>query len=183
MKTLTKILLILLVSYLVTAANGASFEVFLKIEGIQGDSKDNAHRDEIDVVSFQIGVLNTGTFAGGGGGGAGVAKFSDLTVFKFIDKASPQLFLASAMGEHIKTATLVVRPSGPNPFGFYTIILDDVLITSVNNAGTTDQNGNLIESISLNCARMTWSFTPRNPDGSWGTAITHFFDLTTGQGG
>jgi type VI secretion system secreted protein Hcp len=164
---------------LVTAANGASFDVFLKIDGIQGDS-----RDEIEVVSFKIGVLNTGTFDSGGGGGAGKVKFSDLTVFKSIDKASPQLFLAAAQGNHIRRASLLVRPSGPNPFGFYSIILENVLITSVNdNAVTTDQNGNLIESISLNCEKMTWVFTPRNPDGSWGTAIIRSFDQVTGSGG
>jgi type VI secretion system secreted protein Hcp len=184
MKTLTKVLLILLVSYFVGAVNGASFDIFLKIEGIQGDSKDSAHRDEIDAVSFQIGVLNTGSFAGGGGGGSGQVKFLDLKVFKFIDKASPQLFLASAMGHYIPRATLAVRPSGPNPFGFYTIVLEDVLITNVNdNAVTTDQNGNLMETITLNCAKLTWIFTPRNPDGSWGTPISRWFDLTTVRGG
>ncbi len=174
----------MLVCYFVAAANGASFEVFLKIEGIEGDSTDPRHTNEINVVSFNIGVLNTETFATGGGGGAGKVQFTDLTVFKFIDKASPQLFVAAALGDHIRSATLVVRKSGPNPFTFYEIVLQDVLISSVNdNASTTDQNGNLLEQITLNWARITWTFIPQNPDGSRGAPITHFFDRKTVRGG
>jgi type VI secretion system secreted protein Hcp len=183
MKTLTKVLLILLVSYFVAAANGASFEVFLKIEGIEGDSTDPMHINEINVVSFKIGVLNSGTFSTGGGGGAGKVQVTDLTVFKFIDKASPQLFVAAAQGDHIRSATLVVRKSG-NPFTVYKIVLDDVLISSVNdNASTTDQNGNLVETITLNWSRITWTFTPQNADGSRGVPITHWFDLKSVRGG
>src|SRR5438132_10298110 len=136
MKIITKIPLILLVCCFVAAANGASFEVFLKIEGIEGDSTASNHENEINVLTFNIGVLNSGTFVGGGGGGK--AKFTDLTVFKFIDKASPQLFVASASGNFIPSATLVVRKSAPNPFPIYRLVLDNVLITSVNNSGTID---------------------------------------------
>jgi type VI secretion system secreted protein Hcp len=156
----------------------------LKIEGVEGDSTDRVHINEINVVSFQMGVRNTGTFATGGGGGAGKAEFTDLTVFKFIDKASPVLFLAAAQGDHIRSATLVVRKSGPNPFTFYKIVLDDVLISSVNDdASTTDQNGNLLERMTLNWARITWTFIPQNPDGSRGAPITRFFDRRVVNGG
>ena len=60
MKIITKVLLTLLVCCFVAAANGASFEVFLKIEGIEGDSTADRHENEINVVSFNIGVLNSG---------------------------------------------------------------------------------------------------------------------------
>ena len=177
MKIITKIPLILLVCCFVAAANGASFEVFLKIEGIEGDSTASNHENEINVLTFNIGVLNSGTFAGGGSG-AGKPKFTDLTVFKFIDKASPQLFLASALGNFIPSATLVVRKSGPNPFPIYRLVLDNVLITSVNNSGTTDQNGNLVEQITLNYSRISWTFFPQNADGSRGAPISRSFDLS-----
>jgi type VI secretion system secreted protein Hcp len=184
MKTLTKVLLILLVSYFVAAANGASFDVFLKIEGIEGDSTDPGHLNEINVVSFNTGVRNSGSFAGGGGSGAGKTEFTDLTVFKYIDKASPQLFIAAANGDHIRRAMLVVRKSGPNPFTFYRIVLGDVLISSVNdNASITDQNGNLLESITLNWAGISWTFIPQNADGSRGEPISGWFDTKSVRGG
>jgi len=125
--------------------------------------------------------LQTGSFAGGSGGGAGKVEVTDLTVYKFIDKASPQLFLASALGNHIRSATLVVRKSG---FTLYKIVLDGVIISSVNDNGSTiDQNGNLVETITLNWSRMSWTFIPQNPDGSRGSPITRRFDLISLQGG
>jgi type VI secretion system secreted protein Hcp len=183
MKIITKVLLILSICCFVTAANGASLEVFLKIDGIEGDSTDQAHVNEINAVSFNIGVLNPVSSPTGGGGTVGKAQFTDLTVLKFIDKASPQLFLASAQGDRIRSATLVVRKSG-SPFAFLKIVLDDVLISGVNdNASSTDQDGNLLEQITLNWRRITLTFIPQNPDGSRGAAITRFFDRARVNGG
>jgi type VI secretion system secreted protein Hcp len=184
MKTLTKVLIVLLVSCFVAAANGASFEVFLKIDGIEGDSTVVGHEGEIKAISFKMGVLQTGTFAVGGGGGAGRAEFTPLTVYKFIDKASPQLFLAAAFGDHIRRATLVVRRSGPNPFEFFKIALLDVIISSVNDqSSATAQNSNLVEPITLSYGLIAWAFIPENPDGSPGVPIKAWFDLKTVKGG
>ena len=49
----------------------AQVDYFLKLEGIKGESQDDKHRDEIDVLSFSWGVSQTGTMAFGGGAGAG----------------------------------------------------------------------------------------------------------------
>ena len=108
----------LLQTHFVAAANGASVEIFLKIEGIDGDSTDPMHINEINAVSFKMGVLREGGDLGSGGGGAITPQFTPLTVFKFIDKASPQLLVAVATGQHFPRATLVVRRSEPNPFEF-----------------------------------------------------------------
>jgi type VI secretion system secreted protein Hcp len=174
MKIVTKVLLILLVCYFAAAANGASFEVLLRIEGIQ---------TEINAVSFNMGVVLEGGDPVGGGGALGKPNFTPLTVFKFIDETSPQLFVAAAMGEHFRSATLVVRKSGPNPFTFYRIVLNDVLISSVkDNASATDQNGNLLEQITLKYGRICWTFIPQNADGSPGSSFTRCFDLRSQRG-
>jgi type VI secretion system secreted protein Hcp len=181
MKTLTKVLLILVVCCFVAAAKGASFQVFLKIDGIEGDSTDPMHLNEIRAISFKMGVLNSATFETGYNG---KPKFTDLTVFKPIDSASPQLFLAAALGTHIKNATLVVRRSGPIPFEFYKIVLSDVVISGLNDAvSATAQDSSLVEPVTLNFTRIDWTFIPQNPDGSAGQPIHHFFDLRHVTGG
>ena len=53
-------------------------DYFLKIDGIKGESLDDKHKDEIDVLSFSWGVSQTGTLAYGGGGGEGKATFTRL---------------------------------------------------------------------------------------------------------
>jgi hypothetical protein len=46
-------------------------DYFLKIDGIDGESADSKHKDEIDVDSWSWGASQTGVGAGGGGGAAG----------------------------------------------------------------------------------------------------------------
>jgi type VI secretion system secreted protein Hcp len=46
-------------------------DYFLKIDGIQGESKADRHKDEIDIESLSWGETQSGIFAVGGGGGAG----------------------------------------------------------------------------------------------------------------
>lgn len=167
-----------LISSFVAVANGASLDVFLKLEGIQGDSTDPMHTNEIVAVSFKIAVQQTA----GGGGGTGHPQFTPLTVFKFIDRASPELFFSSATGRHLRSATLVVRKSGTNPFEFYKIRLKDVVISNLSqDANATDQDGNLIESIALSYSVISWTFIPQNVDGSPGVPITFTYNVAGGN--
>jgi len=65
--------------------------MFLKVEGINGESKNANHKQWIDVFSFNWGARQPGNMAVGGGGGAGKVNFRDLTVQALIDKATPAL--------------------------------------------------------------------------------------------
>ena len=46
----------------------ALVDYFLKIDGIQGESQDKTHKNEIEIMSFGWGATNTGTALVGGGG-------------------------------------------------------------------------------------------------------------------
>jgi len=72
-------------------------DIFAKIGDIKGESLDDKHKGEIEVLSYSWGVSNSGTIGGGGGGGgAGKATFQDLSFTHGIDKASPLLLKACA---------------------------------------------------------------------------------------
>src|SRR2546421_7469227 len=90
----------------------ALVDYFLKIEGIQGESPDAKHKDEIQVLSFSFGASQHGTMAFGGGGGAGKVQMQDFHYMMNVNKASPKLFLACATGDHIASAALVCRKAG-----------------------------------------------------------------------
>ena len=79
-------------------------DIFAKIGDIKGESADDKHKDEIEVLSFSWGVANA--TIGGGGGGAGRATFHDLSFTHTIDKASPRLLQACATGSHLPEATI-----------------------------------------------------------------------------
>src|SRR5262245_10475584 len=76
-------------------------DMFLKLEGVKGESKDHKHGGEIHIESFSWGMNQTGAHATGGGGGAGKVHVHDISFTKFVDKSSPTLMLFCAGGKHI----------------------------------------------------------------------------------
>ena len=154
-----------------------AFIWFLKIDTIKGESTDDQHKDEIEVMSFSWGVTQTGTFAAGGGGGAGKAQFQDLHFMSNTSKASPQLMLACASGRHLKYATLTGRKAGDNKDNkqeFMHVKIEDVLISSYQNSGS---GSGATDASSLNFAKIEFSFTPQNATGGSGTPVTTGWDL------
>ena len=79
-------------------------DVFAKIGDIKGESTDDKHKDEVELLSWSWGVSTTGAEPQASTGGTGQAHFSDFHFTHRIDKASPALFKMCATGEHIKEA-------------------------------------------------------------------------------
>lgn len=148
-------------------------DMFLKLDGIKGESLDSKHKGEIDVVSWQWGVSQTGTMATGGGGGAGKAAFSDLTITHHVDSASPILALYCAGGDHIKTGTLVNRKAGKDQQEYLVIKLSDIMITHVSDSAGGDVPH---ESVSLNYSKIEVEYKPQKADGSLDAGIKWGWD-------
>ena len=122
-----------------SAAAGSKATLFLKIDGIPGDSTARGHAKEIELLSFSFGADNSAEPGSGGGGGAGKVTFHDLTVTKHPDVASPKLFDSVVRGTHIPTATLTVARSKSGSQNYYVIVLKDVIISSFQTGGTGGQ--------------------------------------------
>ena len=105
-------------------------DYFLKIDGIQGESRDAKHKGEIELVSFAWGVDVESGGGGGGGGGSGRARFEPFHFTMLTNKASPQLFLATVTGKHLKEATLSVRRAGKQAVEYLKIKFSEVFVTS-----------------------------------------------------
>jgi type VI secretion system secreted protein Hcp len=150
--------------------------LFLKIDGIPGESLDSKHKDEIELVSFGWGVTQAVADGRGGGGGAGRAQFQDFHFTMRVSKASPQLFLACASGKHIKEANLSVRRAQKQQVEYLKIKLTDLLVTSFQEA---DSDGEVPqESIAFAFSRIQLEYHPQSARGSGGAAITAGWDLS-----
>ena len=55
-----------------------AFDMFLKIDGIQGESTDNRHRDEIDILSYAWGESQPAVAGSGAGAAAGRVTMQDF---------------------------------------------------------------------------------------------------------
>lgn len=148
-------------------------DIFIKIDGIKGESQDSKHKDEIDVLSWSWGANNQGTAHIGAGMGAGKVSFQDLTIVKNMDKSSPTLYEMCAKGKHIPKATLVVRKAGDEPLEFITITMQDILVTNVSTAGSNGGPGGISETVSLNFGKVEYKYVEQTEKGS-GAASPEF---------
>jgi type VI secretion system secreted protein Hcp len=57
---------------------GSHADMFLKIDGIEGESPDDKHKNEIQLLSFSWGATQPGSAAHGGGGGVGKVQIHDF---------------------------------------------------------------------------------------------------------
>ena len=90
-------------------------DMFIKIGALGGESKDKAHKGEIDVLAWSWGVSQSGSMHSGGGGGSGKVNVQDLSFTKWQDAASCELIKAACKGTHIPEALLTVRKAGDKP--------------------------------------------------------------------
>jgi type VI secretion system secreted protein Hcp len=151
-------------------------DMFLKIEGIKGESADDKHKDEIDVLAWSWGASQSGTMHTGGGGGAGKASFQDVSVTKWVDKSSHALLKAVAVGQHVKSALLTVRKAGEKPLEYIKLTMKDCLISSVSSGGSGGED-RLTENITINFANFAYEYTPQKSDGSGDAVLPFGFDI------
>ncbi|MCX7112509.1 MAG: type VI secretion system tube protein Hcp [Candidatus Methylumidiphilus sp.] len=153
-------------------------DIFLKIEDppIKGEALDDKHKDEIDVLAWSWGLSNSGNAQTGGGAGAGKVNVQDLSVTKYIEKSTTDLFLSTCNGQHHKTATLTVRKAGTNPVEYVKITMTEVLITSLSTGGSGGED-RLTENLSLNFAKCKVEYTPQKTDGSAEATQTVGWDI------
>jgi len=155
----------------------AAFDAFLKIDGIEGESADSKHKNEIEVESFSFGATQSGTFAHGSGGGAGKVQMQDFHITSKVNKASAKLALACATGQHIKKAILYVRKAGGRQEDYYQVTFSELLVSSYAIGGSA--HGDLIplEQVSLNFAKIEWKYQLQNEKGNVGNPVITGWDL------
>ncbi len=161
----------------------AAADYFLKIDGVKGEATDSKHKDEIDIESWSWGESNAGSHSGGGGGGAGKVVMQDFHFVMKTNKASPDLFLKCANGEHIKEATLVCRKAGKDQQEYLKIKFNDLLISSYQTGGSAGSSVLPTDQISFNFAKIEMSYAAQNEKGGLAAPLVKRYDLKTQTGG
>jgi type VI secretion system secreted protein Hcp len=148
-------------------------DIFAKLGDIKGESIDDKHKDEIEVLSYSWGLTNSGSISSQGLA-AGKTVFKDLSMVHHIDVASPSLLKACATGIHLKDATITQRKSGKGQQEFLVIKMNDVIITSVTHG---DDPNHSSEVVSLTFSKVDLEYKPQKPDGSLDAGIHFKYDL------
>ncbi|MBR0800726.1 type VI secretion system tube protein Hcp [Bradyrhizobium jicamae] len=156
----------------------ADTDMFLKLDGIDGESQDSKFKDWIEVQSWNWSVHQASTAQRHVGSGHSKATFAELHVSKHMDKASVKLFKACGKGEHIKKGKLVCRKAGgDSPLEYFTIEMEDVLITNVAFSGHGGGASQVSDTVALSFAKFKEIYKPQSKTGTaesnvdWGFSI------------
>lgn len=151
-------------------------DMFLKVDSLEGESEDSAHKGEIEVLSWAWAANQTGTGGSGGGLGAGKVEVQDIEIQKKADRASPVLYKLCCKGQHIANATLTVRKAGGEALEYLVIRLEDVMITSYQ-IGGEPKNDEILETIRINFTRAGITYTPQVSGGAGGAKVSGGWDI------
>jgi len=171
--TMKRSLLVGLLAPVVLAGSiNAASDMFLKLDGIKGESSDSVHPETIEIESFSWGTSNTNTAAGGG---QGKASFSDIHFVTKLSKASPRLLSACAGGTNILSATLYARNPASTNQEYYQITLENIQISSLKQTGqsaaSTNSTDRPTEQVSFAFSKITMSYTGDDGTVTTGTAV------------
>jgi type VI secretion system secreted protein Hcp len=135
--------------------------MFLKVQGVTGESGDADHKDEIEVVSWSWG-MQASTSAAAGHVGEGRTTMSELEVVKHVDKSSTTLMMYLRSNKLVAQAKLTVRKAGQTPLEYLKVELQKVRITSIK---VESQGTELVERVRLGFAVVTVTYTPQDSKG------------------
>ncbi|PDO89045.1 MULTISPECIES: Hcp family type VI secretion system effector [Kosakonia] len=101
--------------------------IFLRIDGINGESKDAQHPGWTDVNSYSWGSKRNN----GAPGGTGKVNYHNLSVHCQVDKTTAGALLYSSNGNRIRTVELSACKAGGGQMEYYRITLENVILVEV----------------------------------------------------
>jgi type VI secretion system secreted protein Hcp len=130
----------------------AQGDMFLKMEGVQGESKDKKLSLTMEISGYSWGAMNSGTFHTATGGGQGRVVVGDLKIHKMVDAATPNLAVFCVTGKHVTNAELTVRRAGGSAAANHiSIKLEKCLVSSYTLTGSGEGQS---ERFVLNFAKI-----------------------------
>ena len=139
-------------------------DAFMKVSnGIDGESTDDQHKKWIEIESISTGVhMPVNTASTSGARTTERANFSDITITKAVDRASPKLKESCYKGIHLDEVTIELCRGTGDKTKYLEYTLKDVVVSSYSLGGSS---GSLAtESVSLNPGEMKMKYIPTDPE-------------------
>lgn len=152
---------------------GNTYDFYLRIDGIEGESENSAHNKWIDVIEFSHAstqeiesdrMLNT--------------EFKPFVFTHTIDKATPKLQKACMNGMRISSAEfqVTVASAGKQTI-IYKVLLENVTVINTEVKSVKENNvTTIIEEVSLLAEKETWTVYTIKIDGATGETVVESFN-------
>ena len=162
-----------------------AFDVYLRIEGIPGESTDDKHKDWIELKSFHHNLSQPASVTASSVGGASSERvnFGSFGVSKFVDKATPKLFEACCTGRHIKEVVIEVCRAGGDKQKYLEIKMEQVLISNYSKSGSdASKNEFPSETVAFSPGKFKVTYyQQKRSDGATGGQVSAGWDLISNK--
>ncbi|MES9939064.1 MAG: type VI secretion system tube protein Hcp [Candidatus Thiodiazotropha sp. 6PLUC2] len=153
-------------------------DLFMKIDGADGESTDDAHSKWCELLSYSHGVSQpTSGASGTGGRTGGRANFDNFIAVKTIDNATPDLNIKCAKGEHIPKLEVECCLASGDKHTFMKYTMEDVIVTSVTPGGSQGDETKPLETVSFAYGKIKWEYTPIDHTGKPGSTVDRTWSL------
>jgi len=138
-----------------------AIDAYLKIEGINGESEDERHKQWIEVsnVLYAVHQPRAEVLSTAGGHTNGRAELYPINFKKLADMSSPVLLQTCAAGKTIPKAVFeFMRADGAGkPVPYFKIEIENLLIANI--TPDSGDGGVISERVQLAYAKIKWSYT------------------------
>jgi len=113
-------------------------DYFLKIDGIDGESKQTGHAKELEMDSWSFGETQSGTAATSHGSAQGKVTLNEFRFSKPLDISSPKILVQHLSGKHVKWARFTARRAGSEggvPTDYLFVDFGDLVISQYEISG------------------------------------------------
>lgn len=156
--------------------------VFMKLDGIEGESTDEGHKNEIKLNSCSFSAHNSSAYNNASKTvSKGQAMMADIAFTKEADKTSVALFKACASGKVIPKATISFQTNvgDDKKIDFLVYELENVVVNNYNFSAAHDAD----ESGSLTYAKIRQVYDQRDEKGTSKGKVEGYFDVLLNKAG
>jgi type VI secretion system secreted protein Hcp len=149
-------------------------EMFLKLDGVDGESLDQVHTKEIEITSWHWVTVNHVRWDMNQGGQSTKVDVNEIRIDKICDKASVVLYQNCVTGKHITGAKITCRKNdGDQKVEYLIVELKDVMVSKVEWTGDGN-NQSLNETVELSFAEFKLNYNIQQNQGDAAGGATTF---------
>ena len=152
-----------------------SADFFLKVDGIEGECADPAHKRELRILTFSKAVSSP--HERGGGMPISAPVCDDIRFTMRVDRAYPGLLITSMQNQILKKVVLTCRKPGKDAREYLKITLSDVMVSSCRLTGSPDGNPIPMVHFSMNFAQIQEEYRAQKGIGTLGGSLMYSYTL------
>jgi len=156
-----------------------AYLILAEFDGIPGESMIIDYENWIDVQSFTFSMSKPPLGATGMSRRRGNVVFEDIVMTKWVDKATPKLMEAAALGSIIPTVEVHFVKLGASQ-EYYKYELVNVMVTSVTSSGHVEEYIP-IDTLTLNFEEITVTYKEFDPEGAPMGDIVWNYEVEEGE--